>query len=90
MAGGREISRSIFILEEFGDLNGIQGGAFEQLVAANPEGDAIFHSTIAAETTGEAIVLSGTIERHGISILHKLEARRILKSCAGVLERDGF
>jgi hypothetical protein len=78
------------MLEEFGDLNGIQGGTLQQLVAANPEGDAIFHRTIAAETAGEAVVLPGAVERHRVSILYELESGRIFEGCAGFFERNGF
>ena len=86
MAGGREMSRSIFMSEQLRDLNGIERGALEQLVAADPEGNPIFHRAIAAEAAGEAVVLPGTVERHGISVLHELESGRIFESCASLLE----
>jgi erythromycin esterase-like protein len=77
-----------FILEEFGDLNGIERGPLQQLVAADPEGNAIFHRAIAAETADEAVVLPGAGERHGTSILHEVESGRIFENCAGLFERN--
>ena len=63
-------------LQKLGDLDGVEGGAFEELVAADPQGEAIFHGAVAAKAAGEAIVLSSAVERHRVAVGDILEAWR--------------
>ena len=58
--------------EKFGDLHGIEGGAFEELVADDPESEAVFQSAILAEATDGAIVLAGEVERHRVALEFRL------------------
>ena len=74
----------------FGNLNSIPSGSLEELIADDPEGEAVLHRAIAPQASGEAVVLPGAIEWHGIALLNKLEPRRVLQYRAGLLERDGF
>jgi len=71
-----EICTKVFRLQKLGDLDGVESGAFEELVAADPEGEAVFHGAVAAEAAGEAIVLSSTVERHRVAVGDILQARR--------------
>ena len=56
----------------FGDLHGIEGGAFEELVADDPESEAVLQSAILAEAADGAIVLAGEVERHRVALEFRL------------------
>ena len=58
--------------EKFGDLHGIEGGAFEELVADDPESEAVLQSAILAEAADGAIVLTGEVERHRVALEFRL------------------
>ena len=65
--------REAIALKQFGDLNRIESGSFEQLISANPESESIFHRAIETKTAGKTIVFSGGIQRHRITIGEKLK-----------------
>jgi hypothetical protein len=53
------------VLEEFGDLNGIESGAFADLVADDPEVECVFEDEVFADAADEAFVLAGGVEGDG-------------------------
>lgn len=53
--------------EEFGDLDGIEGGSFADLVTDNPEGEGVGEDLIFADATDEAVVLAGGVEGDGVA-----------------------
>jgi len=79
----------VFRLQKLGDLDGVEGGAFEELVAADPEGEAVFHGAVAAKATSEAIVLSSTVERHRVAVGDILQAGCGFEGFEGFVDRNG-
>lgn len=55
-------------LEEFGDLDGVERGTFEELVADDPEGESVVQGAVHAKAADLAIVLSGDVEGEGVGI----------------------
>src|SRR5438552_10615492 len=78
----------------FSNLNGIERRAFEELVARNPEGQAILERTITTQPADGAIVLLGLVKRLRILILgwfvDDLQARRFAEHLVGRFDRDGL
>ena len=57
-------------LKQFKDLNGVEGGAFEELIAADEKLDApaVGLTHVLTDATDENIVLTGSIKGHWKSI----------------------
>src|SRR2546430_9145210 len=53
----------------FRDLDRIQRGAFEQLIAADPEAKAVVQRAIFADAANLAVVFFSRVKRHGILLL---------------------
>ena len=55
--------------EVFGDLHGIEGGTFLDLVAAEPEGETVGVGQVLADAPDEDVVLTGGEQGHGIALV---------------------
>src|SRR4051794_32650988 len=55
-------------LKKFGDLDGVQRGALEKLIARHPKRQTVIKSAIASYASNLAIVLACNIERHRIFV----------------------
>ena len=62
----------------FSNLNGIERRAFEELVARDPESQAVFERAIAAQTAHGAIILVGLVQRLRILILRRTSQLAVL------------
>src|SRR5437867_3718918 len=73
--------------EFFADLDGVEGGAFEELIAGNPKGQAVVQRAVAAEAADGAIILAGHEQRLRILVFRRLindlQPRRLLEHVAG-------
>jgi len=79
-------------LEEFGDLDGVEGGAFEELIACDPEGEAVIEGAIEAEAADLAEVFFGGVDGEGVDgaggVVEELEAGGAGEGVAGIGEGD--
>ena len=58
--------------EQLGDLDGVEGGAFEELVADHPEGETVVHRTIGAEAADGTVVAASDIEGERILFVGRI------------------
>src|SRR5205814_1012868 len=76
----------------FGNLDGVESRALEELIAANPEAKAVFHCAIFADASDLAIVAFGHVERQRIFVfgrfVHQVQTRRFLQDFARRFHRD--
>ncbi len=84
----------IGLFEEFlGDLDGVEGGAFEELVAADPEAEAVVEGAVEAEAADGAVVVFGEVEGKGVLGLGRfvddIEAGGLAEGVEGGGEGDG-
>jgi len=75
-------------------LDGVEGGAFEELIAADPEAESVVERAILANPAHGAIVLAGLMEGHGIfaagRIVNDVQAWGLAEHVQGGLHGDGF
>ena len=60
--------RSLSLPESLSDLQGVEGGAFQQLIAADPERYSVIESRIRPDPADLAIVFSSDLEWSRISL----------------------
>ena len=81
-------------LQALGDLDGVEGGAFEELVADDPEGEAIVEGAIHAEAADGAVVLACDVEGQGIlfggGVVDDVETGGFGEDFAGGGDGDGL
>src|SRR6185295_3746703 len=78
----------------FGDLYRVECRAFEQLIAAHPETQAVVHRAILAHSSHGAVVTFSNIERQWIplvrGIVDDIESRRVLQNFTSRFDGNGF
>src|SRR3970282_1342672 len=70
--------------ELFGDLDGVKGGALSDVVADEPEGDAVLVRGVLADAADVGIVSAGDVPGRGIDV----DGRLVLYGDAGRLAKD--
>src|SRR6185436_2789833 len=64
----------------FRNLHGVERGAFQQLIARNPEAKAVFQSDVFADAADLTVVLLRRVKRHRIlfllRVIHDIKAGR--------------
>ena len=48
--------------QQLGNLHGVEGGSLEELIADDPEGEAVFHRAIDPDAADGAVVAAGDVE----------------------------
>ena len=80
--------------EVLADLDGVEGGAFLDLVTAEPEGEAVVAAGVDADSSHIDGILARTVDGHGIAVaarvVHDDDAGSELQGCTGLLGGDGF
>src|SRR5262245_19370098 len=73
------------------DLNRVQRRSFEELVARDPESEAVIQGTIVTQPADLAVVALGAIKRQRVLVfprlIHELDARRFGQNIARTVER---
>lgn len=79
--------------EVFGNLHGVEGGSLLDLVAHEPESEAVGIGQIFADATHEDLVLTGEEERHGIflgcRVVHQNEPLAAGDGLTRLFDADG-
>ena len=67
------------------DLYGIEGSTLANLVATEPEGQAVLVREVFAHATNEDVVLAGSLQRHGVHEVSGVVDQRTARSCSDSL-----
>lgn len=59
----------IILQKIFGYLHGIEGGTFANLIATEPEGEAVLEGKVFADAAHVDLVVAGCLKRHGVDEL---------------------
>ena len=55
--------------QSFRNLNGVQGGALEELIPGNPKTDSVVEGAVLAKTAHSAVVLPRDIQRKWVDVV---------------------